>query len=129
MTTDRASTGISGLDEVLCGGLVRNQTYLLTGPAGTGKTTFGWHYLTAGVAQAMLYNANPQDPGRVPPAPLQPEEWQPVVGWDTLNWHPDVRVPEYRFGLIPASHASTAWVGGVRRSTDSLQQPNPSSSS
>ena len=48
MADGRASTGISGLDEVLCGGLVRNQTYLITGPAGTGKTTFGWHYLTAG---------------------------------------------------------------------------------
>lgn len=35
---------------MLCGGLVRNQTYLITGPAGTGKTTFGWHYLTAGAA-------------------------------------------------------------------------------
>lgn len=48
MPSDRASIGIAGLDEVLCGGLVRNQTYLVTGPAGTGKTTFGWHYLTAG---------------------------------------------------------------------------------
>jgi hypothetical protein len=53
----------------------------------------------AAVAQTMLYNANPQDPDRVPPAPLQPADWQPVVGWDTLNWNPDVRVPEYRFGL------------------------------
>lgn len=49
MPSDRASIGIAGLDEVLCGGLVRNQTYLVTGPAGTGKTTFGWHYLTAGI--------------------------------------------------------------------------------
>jgi circadian clock protein KaiC len=54
---ERASTGIPGLDEVLLGGFVRNQTYLITGPAGTGKTTFGWHYLTAGVAagEAALY--------------------------------------------------------------------------
>lgn len=50
MSDSRASTGIPGLDEVLCGGLVRNQTYLITGPAGTGKTTFGWHFLTAGIA-------------------------------------------------------------------------------
>ena len=50
MVDRRASTGIPGLDEILFGGLVRNQTYLVTGPAGTGKTTFGWHYLTAGVA-------------------------------------------------------------------------------
>ena len=57
MAEERASMGISGLDEVLCGGLVRNQTYLVTGPAGTGKTTFGWHYLTAGTAagEAVLF--------------------------------------------------------------------------
>lgn len=49
MTQERASTGIAGLDEVLYGGLVRNQTYLVSGPAGTGKTTFGWHFLCAGL--------------------------------------------------------------------------------
>lgn len=50
MQDERASTGIPGLDEILCGGLVRNQAYLIVGPAGSGKTTFGWHYLTAGAA-------------------------------------------------------------------------------
>lgn len=53
---------------------------------------------TAAVAQAMLYNANPQAPDR-PHDGLDPRDWQPVVGWDTLNWGPDVRVPEFRFGL------------------------------
>lgn len=48
MSEERASTGIAGLDEVLYGGLIRNQAYLVAGPAGSGKTTFGWHYLTAG---------------------------------------------------------------------------------
>lgn len=50
MPDERASTGIAGLDEVLCGGLIRTKTYLITGPAGTGKTTFGWHFLTAGAS-------------------------------------------------------------------------------
>jgi len=40
-------TGIPGLDEILSGGLVANRTYLLTGPPGGGKTTLGWHFLTA----------------------------------------------------------------------------------
>ncbi|MEA2718186.1 MAG: circadian clock protein KaiC [Candidatus Eremiobacteraeota bacterium] len=46
----RAPTGITGLDEVLHGGYVTRRTYLLTGPPGGGKTTIGWHFLTAGVA-------------------------------------------------------------------------------
>lgn len=48
MKEERASSGIAGLDEILCGGFIRTQAYLITGPAGTGKTTFGWHFLTAG---------------------------------------------------------------------------------
>ncbi|HZZ64601.1 MAG TPA: ATPase domain-containing protein [Candidatus Baltobacteraceae bacterium] len=47
----RMTTGIAGFDEVLHGGYVAGRTYLLTGPPGGGKTTFGWHFLVAG-AQA-----------------------------------------------------------------------------
>ncbi len=46
----RVSTGINGLDEVLNGGLVPQRTYLVRGGPGTGKTTLGLHFLTAGVA-------------------------------------------------------------------------------
>ncbi|MBV9332423.1 MAG: recombinase RecA, partial [Candidatus Eremiobacteraeota bacterium] len=48
--SSRVSTGIAGLDEVLCGGFLRARSYLLTGPPGTGKTTIGWHFLCAGAA-------------------------------------------------------------------------------
>jgi circadian clock protein KaiC len=37
----RLPTGISGLDELLAGGLVRNDAYLIAGRPGAGKTTFG----------------------------------------------------------------------------------------
>ncbi len=43
----RAPSGIPGLDEVLHGGYIAGRTYLLSGPPGTGKTTLGWHFLTA----------------------------------------------------------------------------------
>lgn len=44
-------TDISGLDVILCDGLVDNRSYLVRGKAGTGKTTLGLHYLTAEDAQ------------------------------------------------------------------------------
>jgi circadian clock protein KaiC len=45
-----ASTGISGLDDILCGGLVRNRLFLFEGSPGTGKTTTALSFLLAGVA-------------------------------------------------------------------------------
>jgi circadian clock protein KaiC len=46
----RASFGIEGLDEVLYGGLLVEQAYLIKGMPGTGKTILGLHFLCAGVA-------------------------------------------------------------------------------
>jgi hypothetical protein len=36
-------------------------------------------------AQALIYNANPQEPGR------NSGQFQPEIGWDTLNWKSPVR--------------------------------------
>ncbi|MDX2022870.1 MAG: ATPase domain-containing protein [Deltaproteobacteria bacterium] len=44
-----ASTGISGLDEVLDGGLPRNRLFLAQGDPGAGKTTLGLQFLLEGV--------------------------------------------------------------------------------
>jgi circadian clock protein KaiC len=44
----RLSTGIAGLDEILHGGLIPGRAYLVRGGPGTGKTTMGLHFLTAG---------------------------------------------------------------------------------
>lgn len=43
-----ASTGISGLDDVLDGGLSRGRVFLLEGSPGTGKTTIALQFLIAG---------------------------------------------------------------------------------
>ena len=45
---NKISTGISGLDEVLLGGLIPGRSYLIRGGAGTGKTTLGFHFLCEG---------------------------------------------------------------------------------
>ena len=49
--SQRLSTGVLGLDEVLYGGLIPRRAYLLHGGPGSGKTTLGIHFLAAGAAQ------------------------------------------------------------------------------
>jgi len=44
----KISTGISGLDDMLNGGVYDNSTTLLTGTSGTGKTVCMLHYIIAG---------------------------------------------------------------------------------
>lgn len=45
----RMSTGISGLDDILCGGLTAHRVYLVEGSPGTGKTTLGLQFLLDGI--------------------------------------------------------------------------------
>ena len=49
-TPHRARTGVSGLDQILNGGLPRNHIYLVDGQPGSGKTTLALQYLLEGVA-------------------------------------------------------------------------------
>jgi len=44
----RVDTGIRGLDQMLNGGLLPGKVILVSGPAGTGKTTFAMHFVFAG---------------------------------------------------------------------------------
>jgi circadian clock protein KaiC len=52
-----ASTGITGLDNILSGGLARDRVYLLEGSPGTGKTTTAMSFLRAGAkaGEKVLY--------------------------------------------------------------------------
>lgn len=47
-TPARIETGVSGLDDILSGGLPAGQMYLLEGDPGTGKTTIGMQFIMAG---------------------------------------------------------------------------------
>lgn len=53
----RSATGISGLDDILGGGLPSNRLYLLEGKPGTGKTTLALEYLLTGTqaGERVLY--------------------------------------------------------------------------
>jgi len=48
-SVQRASTGIPGLDEVLLGGFLAENIYLIQGNPGSGKTTLGMQFLMEGV--------------------------------------------------------------------------------
>src|SRR6188768_4242118 len=52
-----ASTGIPGLDDILCGGFLRDRLFLLEGVPGSGKTTLALQFLMAGAARGepVLY--------------------------------------------------------------------------
>ncbi|MBA3541576.1 MAG: AAA family ATPase, partial [Deltaproteobacteria bacterium] len=47
-STERAMTGVTGLDELLNGGVPRHGTTLIHGATGTGKTLLGLHFLIEG---------------------------------------------------------------------------------
>lgn len=51
MSINRISTGVVGLNEILSGGLIGNQAYMIKGQPGSGKTTLGLHFLNVGVSQ------------------------------------------------------------------------------
>jgi circadian clock protein KaiC len=49
----RIHSGISGLDELLMGGFIPLGVYLVRGGPGSGKTTLGYHFLTASEGPAL----------------------------------------------------------------------------
>src|SRR5260370_1487773 len=51
----RIPSGISGFDQIVGGGLIRDRVYLLSGPAGAGKTIFSTQFLYNGISK---YNEN-----------------------------------------------------------------------
>jgi circadian clock protein KaiC len=57
----RISTGIEGLDRILHGGLLSGRVYLVHGEPGTGKTTLGLHFLSAGETGLLITFAQPAE--------------------------------------------------------------------
>lgn len=69
-SSDRSSTGLPGLDEMLDGGLPVGTATMVAGGAGTGKTLMGLHFINAGVAQGepgviVTFQENPAQLRRI----------------------------------------------------------------
>jgi len=47
---DRLSTGVVGMDEMIGGGVIAGDAVMLTGPAGSGKSTVATQFMVAGMA-------------------------------------------------------------------------------
>jgi circadian clock protein KaiC len=47
---ERLSTGVSGLDDMIGGGVISGDAVMLTGPAGSGKSTVATQFMAAGLA-------------------------------------------------------------------------------
>jgi circadian clock protein KaiC len=65
MLSERVKVGIEGFDDLVQGGLPRGSVTLLTGSAGTGKSTFGMQFLYKGAKvydEAGLYVTLQQSP-------------------------------------------------------------------
>ena len=67
----RTSTGIDGLDHILHGGLLSGRVYLIHGGPGTGKTTLGLHFLSAGRNGLLVTFVQPAEQIRADAAALQ----------------------------------------------------------
>ncbi len=52
-SVERLATGITGLDDILGGGLARNHLYLIEGDPGTGKTTIAMQFLMEGTRRGQ----------------------------------------------------------------------------
>ena len=82
---DRITTGISGLDTMLGGGLWPGSTTMVAGPSGSGKTTMGLHFIFGGAQRG--------EPGII--ATLQENPTQLARMLAGLGWplaHPAIKV-------------------------------------
>jgi circadian clock protein KaiC len=93
LSRERISSGISGLDAMLGGGLWRGTSTLFVGPSGCGKTTAAIQFCLAGIAQGertlyLNFQENPTQLGRLIHA-LSDGSGQTATGlWDAMYISP-----------------------------------------
>jgi circadian clock protein KaiC len=87
MDPRRVSTGVSGLDSQLTGGLIKGRSYVILGDAGTGKTTACLQFLLSGLKQGEkgLYVTVDERPAEI-------IESAASLGWDFESYTQDKSV-------------------------------------
>ena len=89
----RVSTGITGLDSLLHGGFLPGRSYLVTGDAGTGKTTTCMQFLKSGLEQEekAVYVTVDERPAEI------------LQAADSLGWDLQQYVQAKSFAILDAS--------------------------
>lgn len=128
----RMSTGIEALDRITGGGLVGASATLIMGPTGTGKTTFGLHYLTQASADAPgVMLGFYESPARLTAkAASMGLDLQGAVDSGTIDliWYPPAEnlVEELAWKLIEhvkATSAKRVFIDGISALRDNLIAP------
>jgi circadian clock protein KaiC len=91
MTTTRLKTGIPGLDQMTGGGFLKGDTTLVTGPPGTGKTTFGLQFLMQGIIESQngVFVTIEETPEKIASDALN-------FGWDLRKLEAEGRLKVYQ---------------------------------
>lgn len=112
MLEARISTGVSGIDDMLCGGLISGRPYVVSGTTGSGKTTLGIQFLHQGVklGERALLVAVDEPPSEI-------RENVRALGWDVgkiriLDVHPASKAFNKRVSLVEV--AAQRSVGALR---------------
>ena len=126
--SDRVSTGVPGLDEMLGGGLIPGRPYVVSGTTGSGKTILAVQFLHQGVKQgerALLVAIDE------PPAEIR--ENVRALGWDVgkiriLDVHPAAKAFSKRVSMVEVAAQRT--VGSLRDAgpiakTEAMKQAAP----
>ena len=126
--SERIGTGVSGLDEMLGGGLIRARPYVVSGTSGSGKTTLGIQFLHQGVkvGERALLVAIDEPPSEI-------RENVRALGWDVgkiriLDVHPSTKSFSKRVSVVEVAAQRT--VGALREAgpsakAEALKQVSP----
>lgn len=129
----KTRSGIQGFDEILLGGLPKGRSIILSGPPGSGKSTFAMQFLYKGVkdyGEPGVYVTLSESPGEI-------RNNMKSYGWDIMKLERDGRLllvdarpfsiteegfvaPNeslYRGEAMPFSHLTDMVLAGVRRAS------------
>lgn len=120
----RIKTGISGLDEILHGGLIAGDSYLIRGEAGSGKTTLGLHFLCANLeANSSRLFISLSEPKNKIVRNAEKREF-PVQEIDFLDLSPSSRfVEEKDYNVFPSSEVEGQPL--LEEITDKIREMKP----